>query len=168
MDREVELARGLAEAGLPLIALPGGPESGAEPPSMGDLVKGLAASPDPLFRLALVPLFLCNREARDSARGPAPAALPHLYTAAVCLHHLWKTRLGFHVDPDPPEDYFSNELGLPDPRLDYGRSCLSEICGRFERGEAGPRIRRADLMIAKLVKEMFGILERRGIRATAR
>lgn len=175
MEREVGLAGALAEAGLPLIAIPREPDPAGVPATMDELVTGLIRSPDALFRLAVVPLLLCNREARRSAahlaRTLEPAErnlLAHLYTAAAALRRLWKRRLRLCGIEDGPEDPFSRELGLPDPSAHYGELCLREIGERLDRGEAGPRIRGADRLIAKLVRETFGILERRARRATPR
>jgi hypothetical protein len=175
MTGDAELACGLAEAGLPLIAIhrPARPE--AVPSSPERLRTALLASGDPLFVLCVVPLLVACPQASQGiaeTQGRPDAAastlLMHLHTAAVCLQHLWKTRLALAGCGAALPDLFSETLRLPSPKADYGRSCLAEIASRLERGDAGARIRGADRMIGRLVDQMFAILEHTSTHATAR
>ncbi|HIC88862.1 MAG TPA: hypothetical protein EYP04_05625 [Anaerolineae bacterium] len=54
-----------------------------------------------------------------------PAArveLKALYTAAVYLQRLWRTRLGFYLgNYSELPDRFSNDLGLPSPAERHGK-----------------------------------------------
>ena len=161
MPTEEALALGLAEAGLPLIAPAEGYES-AQRVSMRELVEGLVECPNPLFRMSVIPLWLSSAEsAKFGGRGALGA---HLYTAAVCLQRLWRTRLALARRAYALKDFFSAELGLPDP----SEACLAAISERFESGVEGVRIRGFDRMAAKLVHEMFGILSREDAGASAR
>lgn len=83
----------------------------ADPPSLtdADLLRGLALSPQPLHREALIALLL-RRPGLAQSVGPALAALPETaaaqlklyYSAAMYLQHLWRTRLGLYLGPFEP------------------------------------------------------------------
>ncbi|HLG43093.1 MAG TPA: hypothetical protein VI643_06985 [Planctomycetota bacterium] len=166
MTEDTNLALGLAAAGLPLIAVH---DAGSGPaPTLNRLVPGLLGCGNPLFRLSLVPLLLARPEdSADLVKPPCNALLAHLYTAAVCLQQLWKTRLGLLGRRFELPDRFSHGLGLPNPKTGYGESCFSEILDRLENGRAGARIRGADKMLAKLVHETFDLLAREALHAPA-
>jgi len=176
MRTDADFAFGLARAGIPLLAIPSAAEPGPIPPGPGELLAGLAASPDPLFRICTVPLLLTRPEvvaiAEETAQGlPAGdrAAFLHLYEAAVCLRRLWKTRLAMRVNPlHEVPDLFSRDLGLPPPEDSYGEPCLAEIGRRFETGEAGARIRGIETMLAHLMEQTFSLLYREPAGAPAR
>lgn len=164
MTKDVDLACALAEAGLPLIAVHKPAEPDAVPRSVRELVLELGESGDALFRGALVPLILSNADAaREAARaGRSSNMIAGLYTAAVCLQRLWRTRLELHGRRHELPDVFSRDLNLPDPNVNYGRACFHELCARF----AQESFRGADVLLAKLVEQMFEILSREAYAAT--
>lgn len=117
----------------------------------------------------MVPLLLARPKEGanvfETIRDPLSA---HLYTAAVCLQTLWKTRLGLLGRRHELADRFSTAVGLPDPKIGYGESCLIEICDRLEDGRAGVRIRGAGRILSKLVHETFELLAREALHAPTR
>lgn len=101
-----------------------------EPP---DLIAALAQHSDPRLHEAILPLFLRHPEFADYvpdlvARLPSDASqrLSHLYTAAVYLQRLWRTKLGMYLGPQPwlPDHFGESEWGLPSPDEHFGEAGL--------------------------------------------
>jgi len=59
---------------------------------------------------------------------PTRSELQALYTAAVYLQRLWRTRLGFYLgDFELLPDLYSSELGLPAADERYGKTGLHAL-----------------------------------------
>lgn len=172
MTREGELARALAAAGLPLIAVPdAGPGSGVDLPA-GRLVAELIRSHDAMFIVASVPLLLFDARAEDPAAeatlaGDDRRVFAHLHCAAAAMRSRWRSRLtqagALHEIPDR----HAVALGLPSPAERFGDPCLLEIADRFEDGRAGARIRGFGSMLDRLIEHALASRERTVIVATA-
>lgn len=133
-DREVLVGR-LRELGLRFLA-----PSDADPGDLSDLpvrelIARLAAHSDARLRLALVPLLILHpgwatevQSAMQQLTESARSQLQALYTAAVCLQRLWRTRLGFYLSEfEMLPDLYSGELGLPAADEQYGKIGLHAL-----------------------------------------
>jgi len=126
-----QLVSALADEGIRFLA--GGDDNnrGARLAAK-DLIRALAADPDPRLRLALTALFLSHPEYHvfvpglaSQLDGSAKIELQARYQAAVYLQRIWKTRLGYYLgDYQMLPDYFSRELGLPPPEERFGKTGL--------------------------------------------
>jgi hypothetical protein len=167
MTKEIDLAFGLASAGLPLVTVPDSTAK-SSPPAVSELSFALLESDNPLFVMCIVPLLLFNPVAAGSA-PEGDRRLPdarrrvfeHLYTMAAALRARWKTRLTMDgVTHDLP-DLYSTALGLSGAYEGYGDICLAMMADRFEAGDAGVVLRGAVGMAERLVDQSFKLYERK-------
>ena len=173
MTNETGLAYGLADAGLPLIAVSDASVPAVAPP-VPELAAALLETDDSLFVAAVVPLLVFSPTAAASApdaatrlSGTRRRTFEHLYTAACALRNYWRTRLMLTGVVHDVPDLYSRELDLPRPDDHYGERCLSAIAERFERGEAGLIMRGMRTMTDHLMDQSFGIAARGPIVAPA-
>lgn len=129
-DREALVAE-LRHRGIRFLA-PSDAELGSKRLSDEELLSSLAQHPDSRLRFALIAWFILHPEIHTAlpvVMQELPAAsrseLKILYTAAVYLQRLWRTRLGFYLrDFRELPDRFSGELGLPSPAERHGKAGL--------------------------------------------
>ncbi|MBI2981408.1 MAG: hypothetical protein HYY44_03785 [Deltaproteobacteria bacterium] len=105
-----------------------------KPLELINLVEHLIQSDRPRLKLAVTAFFLVHpQEARIvrqviSSLGERPSLLlKYYYTAAVFLQRLWRSQLTGSVEFVWLPDYFSRELGLPEPTLLHGRIGLLSL-----------------------------------------
>lgn len=99
------------------------------------LIAALLEQTDSRLKLAVIPLLIRHPELANSVTalvnqldGQLATELRTLYTAAVYLQRLWKTRLSFYLDSTPLlPDLFSQQLGLPSPAERYGKIGLYDL-----------------------------------------
>ena len=161
-----QLVSALADEGIRFLA--GGDEN--EPRTRlaaEELIRAMAADPDPRLRLALTALFLLHPEYHafvpDLALqldGTAKIELQARYQAAVYLQQMWKTRLGYYLgDYQMLPDYFSRELGLPPPEERFGKTGLIALAewhklkSRYPFNRFGSYYKAADLLFGQLRAE---------------
>jgi hypothetical protein len=82
----------------------------------------------------LIPLLLRHPELASHVSAlvnqidpPLRVELQTLYTAAVYLQRLWKTRLGFYIETPLLPDLFSQQLGLPPAEERHGKHGLYDL-----------------------------------------
>ncbi len=122
------------------------------------LIEGLASSPDPRLRQALIALFLLQPELAPSVaslktRLDASAAteLVAHFMAAVYLQRMWRLRLDRVLgEAGELPDLFSKQYGLPDPSDGHGKPGLHALA----EWHAAARGARADHL-----SEYEGVLE---------
>lgn len=118
-----------------------------------DLIRALVTQPDPRLRLALVALFLrrpdlasCVPELASALDQDAALDLQTLYTAAVYLQRLWRTRLGLYLgDFRALPDYYSEDLALPPPDERFGKAGLYALTQAWAARSTYPYNRLASL-----------------------
>ncbi len=96
------------------------------------LLNNLARHPEARLRQALIALFLLQPQLaplvlrlRSDLQAEAARELLAYYTAAVYLQHMWRTRLQRYLENvQELPDYFSAELGLPQPHEEHGKAGL--------------------------------------------
>jgi hypothetical protein len=110
-----------------------------------DLIAALAQHSEPRLHEALIPLFLRNPEFAiyvpdlvEQLPSKAGQKLSHLYTAAVYLQHLWRTKLEMYLGPQPalPNHFGESEWNLPSPDEHFGEAGLRILAEKL-RTETG-------------------------------
>jgi len=99
------------------------------------LLIALLQHPDPRLRFSLIPWFILHPELHSMLPSLLPrlpleerTELKVLYTAAVYLQRLWRTRLRLYLGEfQELPDLFSAELGLPSPMERYGKVGLHAL-----------------------------------------
>jgi hypothetical protein len=98
-----------------------------------DLIAALAQHSDPRLHEALIPLFLRHPEFAvhvphlvDQLPSDASRMLSHLYTAAVYLQRLWRSKLEMYLGPHSllPDCFGESEWQLPPPDEHFGEAGL--------------------------------------------
>jgi hypothetical protein len=100
-----------------------------------ELIARLVMHRDARLRLALVPVLILHPEwvsevqsAVQQLSGPMRSQLQVLYTAAVYLQRLWRTRLGFYLgEVEMLPDLYSDVLGLPPAGERHGKTGLHAL-----------------------------------------
>ena len=118
-----------------------------------ELIQALVSQADPRLRVALVALLLRQPDLAsqvsalvDRLDQPARLDLQTLYTAAVYLQRLWRTRLGFYLgDFEILPDYYSTTLSLPPADERYGKVGLYALAEAWAARSAYPYNRLASL-----------------------
>lgn len=130
-----------------------------------EFMQAIVTQPDARLRTALVTLFLRQPslaefvpQIAETLDGEAKLNLQTLYTAAVYLQRLWRTRLGFYLAPfnDLP-DYFSQTLSLPPADERFGKVGLYALADAWAERSVFPYNRLASLN--KMVELLFAQLK---------
>jgi hypothetical protein len=134
-DHRDALVGRLRELGIRFLAPTDADAGDLSRAPVSELIAQLAAQPDARLRMAVVPLLILHPDrARDvqsavePLAGPMRSELQALYTAAVYLQRLWRTRLGFYLgDFEILPDIYSKELGLPAASERHGKTGLHAL-----------------------------------------
>ena len=109
------------------------------------LIAAISQHSDPRLHEALIPLFLGHPEFAihvpelvDVLPSAASKRLRHLYTAAVYLQRLWRSKLQMYLGPSPliPDYFGESQLGLPAPTEYFGEAGLRMLAKNL-RTETG-------------------------------
>jgi hypothetical protein len=130
-DREALVGR-LRELGLRFLAPSDADVGDLSGLPVRELIARLVVHSDARLRFALIPLFILHPEwvlevqsVLQQLTEPARSELQALYTAAVYLQRLWRTRLGFYLgDFEALPDLYSGVLGLPPASERHGKTGL--------------------------------------------
>jgi hypothetical protein len=110
-----------------------------------DLIVALAQHSEPRLHEALIPLFLRHPEFAvyvpdlvDQLPPDASQMLSHLYTAAVYLQRLWRSKLEMYLGPHSllPDYFGESEWQLPPPDEHFGEAGLRVLAEKL-RSETG-------------------------------
>jgi hypothetical protein len=110
-------------------------------PNPTQIIRNLAAHPEPRLREALIPLFLRHPEYAGlitsivaSLETPDAETLRRLYTAAVFLQRYWRTTLGIYLGETPLlPDLFGATWGLPTADAYFGEAGLRALAELHEQ-----------------------------------
>ena len=134
-DDHDALVAQLRERGVRFLA-PSQDDSTAAPRvSPNELILRLISHPDARLRLALVALLILRpnwgsyvHSEMHGLAEPVRTELQALYTAAVYLQRLWRTRLGIYLGKfEVLPDLYSSQLGLPAAEERHGKAGLHAL-----------------------------------------
>lgn len=118
----------------------------SEPSPLGRLILDLASAREGRLRDALIALLL--RHPRDAALAasnltgdePAHRLVRVSLVVAAALQREWGFSLSVYIPDQLPieADHLAAELGLPSPREDFGRPCLTAAAQLLRYGAAFP------------------------------
>ena len=151
IDRETLVAE-LRQLGVTYLA-PSDAVASTMLPSNDALLAAILDQSDFRLKLALIPLLIRHpdwaqtvQSLVDRLDASLALELQTLYTAAVYLQRLWKTRLGFYLtQPTLLPDLYSQTLGLPSPNERFGKTGLYELTDAWKSRSRYPFDRMASL-----------------------
>ena len=158
IDRETLVAE-LRQLGVTYLA-PSDAVASTKLPSNDALLAAILDQSDFRLKLALIPLFIRRPDLAqrvpplvDRLDASLSLELQTLYTAAVYLQRLWKTRLEFYLTQTTfLPDLYSRTLGLPSPNERFGKTGLYELTDAWKGRSRYPFNRMASL---STVMELF-------------
>ncbi|MBI5300209.1 MAG: hypothetical protein HY877_07975 [Deltaproteobacteria bacterium] len=131
-EKEIQAIAALNQWGVPYLSTPFTPTMGFSL-ELSDLLTRLIQSDSTRLKLGVTAFFLVHSEKASAVLDALPLLeegqrqmLRYLYTAAVYLQRLWRRQLA-HFGNGLLPDYFSQELGLPEPVLLHGRLGLGAL-----------------------------------------
>lgn len=151
IDRETLVAE-LRQLGVTYLA-PSDAIASVKLPSHDVLLFAILEQSEFRLKLALIPLFIRHSDWAervsllvDHLDASLALELQTLYTAAVYLQRLWKTRLGFYLTQTAVlPDLFTQALGLPSPNERFGKTGLYELADAWKARSPYPFDRMASL-----------------------